>query len=110
MLTREEAVAACLSFPFTYEDYPFGDANWTVMRHRENQKSFAFIYEREGRICINVKAEPMWGDFWRNTYPAVTPAYHMNKKHWISIVLDGSMADEDIHRLLKDSYALTAKK
>ena len=55
MLTRKEAIAACMTLPDAYEDYPFDDT-WTVMRHQTNKKMFAAIYEREGRIWINVKA------------------------------------------------------
>lgn len=110
MMTRQEAVTACLEFPFSYEDYPFDDHNWTVMRHRENRKIFAAIFQREDHIWINVKAEPLAGDFWRRTYPAVVPAYHMNKTHWISIILDGIMSDREIMRLIQDSFTLTAPK
>lgn len=109
MITRAEAISACLTLPGAYEDYPF-DENWTVMRHRENQKSFAFIFEREGRIWINLKAEPMWGELWRGAYSAVVPAYHMNKYHWISVILDGTMEEGDILRLIGDSFSLTAPK
>ena len=59
---------------------------------------------------MNVKAEPSWGDFWRSSFAAVVPAYHMNKLHWVSIILDGSMSDEEIRRLVHDSYRLTAPK
>ncbi|MCD7802475.1 MAG: MmcQ/YjbR family DNA-binding protein [Clostridiales bacterium] len=110
MTTREEAIRACLTLPFSYEDYPFEDTNWTIIRHLENKKIFAMIFQREGHIWINVKAEPVSGDFWRQIYPAVVPAYHMNKQHWISIILDGSMEEEDILRLVQDSYDLTAPK
>ncbi|MBR2490572.1 MAG: MmcQ/YjbR family DNA-binding protein [Ruminiclostridium sp.] len=110
MMTRKEVVAACLEFPFAYEDYPFDDHNWTVMRHQGNKKIFAAIFQREGRIWINVKAEPLAGDFWRRAYPAVIPAYHMNKTHWVSMILDGTMTEQDILRLIRDSYDLTAPK
>lgn len=110
MLTRKEAISACLDFPDAYEDYPFDDINWTIMRHKSNRKMFAAIFQREGRIWINIKAEPAWGDFWRSCFPAVVPGYHMNKLHWLSIILDGSMADDEIMRLVGDSYDLTAPK
>ena len=110
MTTRQEAIAACLQLPDVYEDYPFDDFNWTAIRHRANQKIFALIFERENHIWINVKAQPMWVDFWRRTFSAVVPAYHMNKEHWISIILDGSMKDVDIRRLIEESFALTAPK
>lgn len=110
MQTREDAVAACLALGGCYEDYPFADPNWTVMRHYGNRRTFALIFEREGKIWVNVKAEPMWGEHWRRTYPAVVPGYHMNKRHWISIILDGSMSEEEILPLIAESWALTAPK
>ena len=108
MKTREDAVTACLALGACYEDYPFNDPNWTVMRHCGSRKAFAFIFERQNRIWVNVKAEPMWGEHWRRVYPAVLPGYHMNKQHWISVVLDGSMSDGEIRPLIAESYALTA--
>ena len=106
-MTRREAIDACLSLPDAYEDYPF-DGNWAVMRHQTNKKMFAAVYNHEGRVWINVKAEPGWADFWKSVYPAVVPAYHMNKQHWISVILDGSMTGEEILHLIDDSYRLTA--
>ena len=79
MITRADVIAACLAFPDAYEDYPFDDPGWTAMRHRTNHKSFAFICEREEKIWINLKAEPLMADFWKSAFPAVVPAYHMNK-------------------------------
>ena len=110
MTTLREAIDACLTLPDSYEDYPFGLDSWAVIRRHTNKKMFASVYEREGRIWINVKAEPNWGDFWKTVYPAVVPAYHMNKLHWISIILDGSMTDAEILHLIDDSYKLTAPK
>lgn len=107
MTTRDEAVAACLALPFSYKDYPFDDPNWTAIRHRENRRIFALIFQRDGVLWMNLKADPMWGDLWRRTYRAVAPAYHMNKQHWIGVALDGTMAREDILRLIRDSYGLT---
>lgn len=110
MKTREEALAFCLSLPGTFCDMPFRDPNWTVARRRENRKIFACVFEREGHIWINVKADPEWRDFWRSAFSSVIPAYHMNKKHWNSIVLDGTVPDRDIERMIGESYDLTGMK
>ena len=107
MMTRADVLTACMRFSDAYEDYPFDDPNWTALRHRTNQKIFALVFEREGKIWINLKAEPMRAEFWCAAYPAVQPGYHMNKRHWISVILDGSMSDEDILPLIEDSYELT---
>ena len=110
MMSRSEAIAACMQLPGVYEDYPFDDPGWTCMRHTANKKIFAFIFERNGFVWINVKAEPLKADFWRDAFEAVVPAYHMNKRHWISIILDGSMEDNDVQMLIEESYGLTAGK
>ena len=100
-------MAACLRHTDVFEDYPFDDPNWTCMRRKTNRKIFAAIFERDGKIWINLKAEPMRAEFWRAAYPAVLPGYHMNKRHWISVILDGSMSDDEILPLIEDSYELT---
>ena len=53
---------------------------------------------------------PEWGEFWRRVYPAVLPAYHMNKRHWISVILDGSIGEAELERLIEDSHRLTAPR
>ena len=95
MKTRKDVIEACLHLPDAFEDYPFDDPGTTAMRHKTNRKIFALILERNGKIWINLKAEPLKADFWRDAFSAVVPAYHMNKRHWISIILDGSMSDAD---------------
>ena len=69
MKTREDVIKFCKTFKNAYEDYPFHDPNWTVMRHRENKRVFAWIFEREGKIWVNVKCDPEWIDFWRKAFP-----------------------------------------
>lgn len=107
MLTREEAIAFCSKLEDVYEDYPFHDPNWTVMRHKKNQKVFAWIYEKDGHIWVNVKCNEEWRDFWRNAFKSVVPGYHLNKKYWNSIILDGTVPDKDIERMIEESYELT---
>lgn len=109
MKTKNDAIKACLTFPDVYEDYPFGDTEWAVMRHNENKKSFALIFIKDGFVNINVKADEA-GAFWRDVFPAVRPAYHMNKEHWVGIVLDGSMDDGQILTLISESYDRTKPK
>lgn len=68
MTERKEAIACCLTLKDVYEDYPFHDPNWCVIRHRENNKVFAWIFDRNGHVWINVKRDPQWRDFWRETF------------------------------------------
>ena len=110
MPSRAEVIALCGRLPDSYEDYPFDDPNWTAMRHRTNRKTDAFIFERQGHLWINVKAEPQWGDFWKSSYPAVVPAYHMNKRHWNQIDIYGHLSDSMLQALIRHSYSQVAKK
>lgn len=110
MRERKEVIEFCLGLNGTYEDYPFHDFNWTVMRHKDNKKMFAAIYEHKGNIWINVKCDPNLTYMRRNSFESVIPAYHMNKEHWNSIILDGSVPDDDIKAMISDSYDLTANK
>lgn len=110
MQTRQDAISTCMKLSNVYEDYPFHDPNWTAMRHKSNDKIFALIFEKDNQIWINVKAKPEWGAFWRQTYDAVVPAFHMNKQHWISIILDGTMTEEQIFPLIAESHAITEQK
>ena len=106
MTTREEALEFGLSLENTYKEAPFHDLNWVLIRVKPSKKAFLWTYERNGFININVKADPEWRDFWRNTYKSVEPAYHQNKEHWNTIILDGSIPDEDIKRMILESYDL----
>lgn len=65
MTKREEIIAYCLTFDRVYEDYPFHDTNWCVIRHKDNRRVFAWIFYRDGHIWVNVKCDPQWRDFWR---------------------------------------------
>ena len=106
METREEALAYGLSFPGTYQEAPFHDPNWQLVRVKSSKKAFLWTYERDGLINLNVKADPEWRDFWRTTYASVIPGYHQNKEHWNTIILDGSIPDDDIRRMIDESYDL----
>ena len=106
METREEALTYGLSFPGTYQEAPFHDPNWQLVRVKGSKKAFLWTYERDGLINLNVKANPEWRDFWRATYASVVPGYHQNKEHWNTIILDGSIPDDDIRRMIAESYDL----
>ena len=106
MKTREEALAYALSFPKTYQEAPFHDNNWQLVRVEGSKKVFLWTYEREGYINLNVKADPQWRDFWRSTYASVIPGWHQNKDHWNTIILDGTIPDKEIQRMISESYDL----
>ncbi|MBR6322868.1 MAG: methylated-DNA--[Lachnospiraceae bacterium] len=106
MTEREEALEAALALPNTYTDIPFHDPNWILVRVKGSRKAFLWTYEKDGVMNATVKADPAWRDLYRQAYPAVTPAYHMNKEHWNNIALDGTIPDEDVIRMIQESYDL----
>ena len=106
MNTREEAIAYGLSFEDTYQDAPFHDANWQLVRYRGNRKAFLWTYEKDGCICLNVKVAPEKALFWRQIYRSVIPGYHQNKDHWNTVILDGSIPDRDVKMMIAESYDL----
>lgn len=106
METREEALAYGLSFPDTYQQAPFHDPNWQLVRVKGSKKVFLWTYVRDGYVNLNVKVDPEWRDFFRNAYEAVVPGWHQNKERWNTIILDGSVPDPDIKRMIAESYAL----
>lgn len=110
MTTREEVLKYCLSFPDTYQDAPFHDENWQLVRCRKNRKAFAWTYYRDNQLCVNVKVNPEWRDFWRQTYESVVPGYHQNKEHWNTIILNGTIPEKEIKRMIAESYDLVSGK
>ena len=108
MTTREEALAYGLSFPDTYQDAPFHDQNWQLVRYKGNKKAFLWTYEKDGYVNLNVKVAPNKAYFWRQIYRSVIPGYHQNKDHWNTVILDGSIPDQDVKLMIAESYDLIA--
>lgn len=108
MTTREEALNFGLSFPNTYQSAPFHDENWQLVRVKESKKVFLWTYERNGFINLNVKVNDEWRDFWRDAFESVIPGWHQNKENWNTIILDGSIPDKDIKRMITESYEIVA--
>ena len=106
METREEALKFGLSLPDTYQDAPFHDDNWQLVRYKGNKKAFLWTYERDGFINLNVKADPEMLYVWRMAYDSVIPGYHQNKANWNTIILDGSIPDEEVKQMIEHSYDL----
>jgi predicted DNA-binding protein (MmcQ/YjbR family) len=106
MISRQEALEYGLSFPDTYQEAPFHDTNWQLVRVKGSRKAFLWTYEKDGFINLNVKVDPEWRDFWRAAYKSVIPGWHQNKEHWNTIILDGTIPEDDIKRMISESYDL----
>ena len=104
--TREQVLKFGLSFPDTYQDAPFHDDNWQLVRYKGNKKAFLWTYERDGYLNLNVKVDPDKAFFWRDIYASVVPGYHQNKEHWNTVILDGSIPENDVKTMIAESYEL----
>lgn len=104
-MNRAELVAYLLSRKGATVEQPFGpEADvFKVMG-----KMFALI-PTDDPLRVSLKCDPAFAVILRDTYPAVTPAYHMSKIHWNGIAVDGSIADDEIEEWIDDSYALVVK-
>ncbi|MBW2670822.1 MAG: MmcQ/YjbR family DNA-binding protein [Deltaproteobacteria bacterium] len=102
-----EALRSCLlKKQGAFEDFPFGPE---VMVYKVMGKMFALVFWGESSLRINLKCDPDLGMHFRAMYKAVTPGYHMNKRHWNTITLDGSIPDDEIHAMINDSYSLVVR-
>lgn len=109
-MKKEEIIKYCLSLPNTYEEQPFPEDTFsTTMKHRKNNKWFALIMKVKNKLYLNVKTNPNYSNILRSTYDYIIPAYHMNKEHWNTIVVEENVDVELVKELIKQSYDLTKK-
>lgn len=104
-MTREEYREYCLAKKGVTEDFPFDE---TTVVYKVGGKMFTLAGTDFKRI--NIKCDPDKAVFLREKYPSVIPGYHMNKQHWNTVILDGSIKDEFIYRWLDDAYNLVLAK
>ena len=102
-MDAHELKAACLALPGAEEDFPFGDE---VSVFKVAGKMFALSDLDGDPLQLSIKCEPELAAQLRATYPAIAPGYHLNKRHWNTVTLDGSLADQMVTDMLGDSYDL----
>jgi len=96
----------CLEKKGSKEDFPFGE---DIRVFKVGGKMFALLTEREGSLRLSLKCEPELTELFRKQYPAVTPGYHLNKRHWNTVIMDGSVPDDEILEMIELSYRLVYK-
>lgn len=96
-----------LSLPQAWLDYPFGEGVAVYkVGSREKGKMFALIAEGKSPVRLSLKADPELTKVLREKYDEVMPGYHLNKKHWNTIVLSGQLDWEEVRGLIRHSYEL----
>lgn len=89
------------------EEQPFGPQ---VLVFKVMGKMFAFVAWEETPLALTLKCDPVDAIVLRKQYQAVQPGYHMNKKHWNTVTLDGTVPDDEILEMIDDSYRLVVRK
>ncbi|MCU1407756.1 MAG: DNA-binding protein [Glaciihabitans sp.] len=100
----------CLSLRGAVEVFPFGPET-PVYKTQANNKVFAILSEPGSPVLsATVKCHPEDGIALRSQYPSITPGYHMNKKHWITVQVDASLSDDLVSEIITESYNLVRPK
>lgn len=99
----QEARSHILNHPEAAEDFPFGPQTAV---YRVRHKIFALLSLEEGIASVSLKCDPSEALALRDLFKAITPGYHLNKKHWNTVILDGTVPSFEIKRMIDNSYAL----
>lgn len=94
-----------LSMPNARLDYPFGEG---VAVYKVGDKMFALIAEGKNPVRVSLKCDPELSRVLREKYEEVMPGYHLNKKHWNTLVLSGQLEWDEVKHLIRHSYDLVA--
>jgi len=107
VLGPDELRDLCLTFRGSSETFPFG---WEVSVFKVAGKMFALSRLLGDPLAVSVKCDPLLAEQLRATYPAITAGYHLNKRHWNTVLIDGSLADGMVADMIEDSYDLVVSK
>jgi predicted DNA-binding protein (MmcQ/YjbR family) len=97
----------CLSFPGSAETFPFGPE---ASVFKVAGKMFALSGLAQRPLRVSLKCEPALAEQLREAHPAVIPGYHMNKRHWNTVIIDGSLPDRMVKDMIEDSYDLVVSR
>ncbi len=103
-----------LSFPNTWLDYPFGEGTAVYkVGHKDvpgqTEKMFALVAEGNKPPRVSLKIDPELNEVLQQKYESVLPGYHLNKKHWATIICSGQLSDDEIKDLARLSYRLVTE-
>lgn len=98
-----------LQLPKVWLDYPFGDeAAVYKYGNKPEGKIVAIVAEKSDPMRVSLKCEPKLAEYLREKYETVLPGYHLNKKHWNTIICSGQLTNDEIFDLARHSYELIA--
>jgi predicted DNA-binding protein (MmcQ/YjbR family) len=106
IITLDALREYCCSKPVVVETFPFDE---DTLVFKVMGKMFALTNIRALELSVNLKCDPDWALILRDHYTAVTPGYHMNKRHWNTVLIDGSIPDDEVREMIDHSYHLVVK-
>jgi predicted DNA-binding protein (MmcQ/YjbR family) len=106
-MTRDDVLDVCAGLPGAVEDYPFGDS---VAVFKVADRMFALVSLEGSRGSVSLKSDPGLALEWRARYSAVRPGYHLNKRHWNTVELDGSVDESELREMIDHSYDLIVSR
>ena len=104
---RDRVIAACSARPGSAEDYPFGDK---VAVFKVAGKMFALVTLGPSPCSVSLKCDPDLAAGLRRRYAAITAGYHLHKRHWNTVTLDGSVPEAELLDLIDHSYELVVAR
>lgn len=110
-MTHKELETQLLAYPNTWLDFPFGEGTSVYKvgdKDSGTGKMFAIIADDSKPLRVSLKCDPQLAETLRETYESVQPGYHLNKKHWNTILCSGQLEDDQIKDLARLSYDLVA--
>jgi len=110
-MTRKEIDDFLLSFPNTWLDFPFGEETSVYkVGHSETGggKMFALVADTSKPLRISLKCDPQLAELLREKYETVVPGYHLNKKHWNTVICTGQVDDTELQDFIRLSYGLVS--
>ncbi len=96
----------CLLKKGITEEFPFGE---DTLVYKVMGKIF-LMASLDGELSLNLKCDPEKATEWREEFPCVTPGYHMNKKHWNTVIVDGTVSDRQVREWIDHSYEQVVQK
>jgi len=108
-MTHKDIESYILSFPNTWLDYPFGEGTSVYKvgdKAAGEGKMYALIDDASKPLRLSLKCDPNLAETLREKYETVVPGYHLNKKHWNTIICSGQLSDEEIKDLVRHSHDL----
>lgn len=108
MTNKVEIIKAITDLPGVVLDYPFGESVAVYKLGDDKGKMFALLQEASNPLQLSLKCDPGLAELLREKYETVLPGYHLNKKHWNTIVCTGQIPDDEFKDLIRHSYELVS--